>query len=104
MPLMSESLPVGGVVNLGFARIDSSRRERCGRPEVIFGQGKTAEEIARIASEIHEREGHVLATRVSPSRRSNSAPFSPDRFTMNGAAASLSGTLLPTVIIVPWGL
>jgi hypothetical protein len=59
-----------GVVNLGFARIDSARRERCGRPEVIFGQGKTAEEIARIASVIHGREGHVLATRVSEEQAS----------------------------------
>lgn len=55
-----------GVVNLGFARIDSARRERCGRPEVIFGEGKTAEEIALIASVIHEQEGCALATRVSP--------------------------------------
>jgi len=55
-----------GFVDLGFARIDSGRRERCGRPEVIFGEGKTAEEIARIAAVIHEREGHVLATRLSP--------------------------------------
>lgn len=61
---MSDSFPQGGVEDLGFARIDSSRRERCGRPEVIFGQGKTAEEIARIATAIHGREGHVLATRV----------------------------------------
>lgn len=54
-----------GVVDLGFARVDSERRDRCGRAEVIFGQGKTAEEIASIASVIHAREGHVLATRVS---------------------------------------
>jgi hypothetical protein len=67
---MSELVPDGGVVNLGFARIDSDRRTRCGRPEVIFGQGKTAEEIARIASVIHEREGHVLATRVSEEQAS----------------------------------
>lgn len=55
-----------GFVDLGFARVDSDRRGRCGRAEVIFGQGKTAEEIARIAAVIHEREGHVLATRLSP--------------------------------------
>lgn len=67
---MSDPVPDGGVVNLGFARIDSDRRTRCGRPEVIFGQGKTAEEIARIASVIHEREGHVLATRVSEEQAS----------------------------------
>ena len=54
------------VTNLGFARIDSSRRQRCGRPEVIFGEGKTASEIAQIASVIHKQEGHVLATRLSP--------------------------------------
>jgi len=54
-----------GFVNLGFARVDSDRKERCGRAEVIFGEGKTAEEIARIAGVIHEREGHVLVTRVS---------------------------------------
>jgi NCAIR mutase (PurE)-related protein len=67
---MSEAVSDGGVVNLGFARIDSARRERCGRPEVIFGQGKTAGEIARIASVIHESEGHVLATRVSDEQAS----------------------------------
>ena len=55
-----------GVVNLGFARVDSARRERCGRAEVVFGEGKTPLEIARIASTIHGREGHVLVTRVSP--------------------------------------
>jgi len=55
-----------GVVNLGFARVDSARRERCGRAEVVFGEGKTPIEIARIASTIHGREGHVLVTRVSP--------------------------------------
>jgi hypothetical protein len=67
---MSKEVSSGGVVNLGFARIDSDRRTRCGRPEVIFGQGKTAEEIARIASVIHEREGNVLATRVSEEQAS----------------------------------
>jgi NCAIR mutase (PurE)-related protein len=55
-----------GVVDLGFARVDSGRRERCGRPEVIFGEGKSAPQIAAIARTIHEREGHVLATRISP--------------------------------------
>ena len=63
---MNGDSPRDGVVNLGFARVDSARRERCGRAEVIFGEGKTPLEIARIASTIHGREGHVLVTRVSP--------------------------------------
>jgi len=63
---MSGDSSLDGVVNLGFARVDSARRERCGRAEVIFGEGKTPLEIARIASTIHGREGHVLVTRVTP--------------------------------------
>lgn len=63
---MSGEASHDGVVNLGFARVDSARRERCGRAEVVFGEGKTPLEIARIASTIHGREGHVLVTRVSP--------------------------------------
>jgi len=54
-----------GVINLGFARIDTLRKKRCGRPEVIFGEGKTAEEIAEIATKIYATEGLVLVTRVS---------------------------------------
>jgi NCAIR mutase (PurE)-related protein len=63
---MNDVASQAGVVNLGFARVDSERRQRCGRAEVIFGEGKTPVEIARIASTIHGREGHVLVTRVSP--------------------------------------
>ena len=63
---MSGDSSLDGAVNLGFARVDSARRERCGRAEVIFGEGKTPLEIARIASTIHGREGHVLVTRVTP--------------------------------------
>ncbi|MEI6323148.1 MAG: nickel pincer cofactor biosynthesis protein LarB [bacterium] len=55
-----------GVEHLGFARIDTARRERCGRPEVIFGEGKAVDELVRIADAIYAREGYVLATRVSP--------------------------------------
>jgi pyridinium-3,5-biscarboxylic acid mononucleotide synthase len=63
---MSRNPDPGGVVNLGFARVDSGRRERCGRPEVIFGEGKTPAEIVRIAATIHRSEGHALVTRISP--------------------------------------
>jgi hypothetical protein len=72
----SEEQP--GVINLGFARVDSGRRLRCGRPEVIFGEGKRAEEIARIASVIHEREGHVLVTRLSPTAAEEILSLLPD--------------------------
>ena len=52
-------------VDLGFARVDLDRRRRTGFPEVIFGQGKTPAEVARIAQVILERETVLLATRIS---------------------------------------
>lgn len=52
-------------VDLGFARVDVDRRRRTGFPEVIFGQGKTPEEVTRIAQVILEREPVLLATRVT---------------------------------------
>ena len=42
-----------GIVNLGFARVDSARRERCGRPEVIFG----AAELCRDGSNMRRPIG-----------------------------------------------
>jgi NCAIR mutase (PurE)-related protein len=51
-------------VNLDFARVDTDRQRRCGFPEVIFGAGKTPEEVAAIAGVLIERHGLLLATRV----------------------------------------
>ncbi len=50
---------------LGYARIDTERRERCGRAEVIYCPGKTADEVAGIAVELRKRGEVVLATRVT---------------------------------------
>jgi pyridinium-3,5-biscarboxylic acid mononucleotide synthase len=47
------------VENLGFARVDHHRAMRQGFPEVIYGQGKTPEQIAGIARAIVDR-GHIL--------------------------------------------
>ncbi len=52
-------------IDLGFARVDVDRRRRTGFPEVIFGPGKTPEEVLRIAQVILEREPVLLATRVT---------------------------------------
>lgn len=51
--------------DLGFAKIDTHRALRKGFPEVIYGAGKTAEQICKIAAHIHEREERFLITRVS---------------------------------------
>ncbi|WP_329082371.1 nickel pincer cofactor biosynthesis protein LarB [Streptosporangium sp. NBC_01469] len=53
------------VVDLGFARVDVDREARQGTPEVVYGPGKTAGEIAAIVSALLTRNtGPVLATRV----------------------------------------
>ncbi len=51
-------------VHLGYARVDVDRRRRCGLPEVVFGQGKTPEEVLGIAQVLVEREGLLLVSRA----------------------------------------
>ena len=51
--------------NIDFAQIDHNRSLRKGFPEVVFGQGKTAEQIIRIVEKILKQEDIVLVTRVS---------------------------------------
>jgi len=52
--------------DLGFAKIDNQRQLRKGFPEVIFCQGKTLEQITKIAQRIKETEGKMIATRAAP--------------------------------------
>lgn len=54
-----------GFVDLGVARVDIGRHDRCGFPEVIFGEGKTSDEVVAIAAVLMERHGIVLVTRGS---------------------------------------
>jgi hypothetical protein len=51
--------------DLGFARVDHHRNARQGFPEVVFGQGKTAEQIAAIAAQIVGSGQSLLVTRTS---------------------------------------
>ena len=54
------------LADLGFARVDTHRALRKGFPEVIYGAGKTARQVARIAAQLAARERRVLITRLSP--------------------------------------
>ena len=55
--------------DLGFARVDHHRELRTGAPEVVFGDGKTPEQVRRIAEEILSRSGRVLVTRATEEMR-----------------------------------
>lgn len=51
--------------DLGFARVDHHRPARQGFPEVIFGQGKTPEQIAGIGARIVAAGHSLLVTRTT---------------------------------------
>ena len=50
--------------DIGFANIDQHRNLRTGRAEVIFGQGKTPEQIAGIVEHMLEHNQRILVTRA----------------------------------------
>jgi NCAIR mutase (PurE)-related protein len=53
------------VADIGFAQVDTHRALRKGFPEVIFGAGKTPEQVVKIAAKLLEREQCVLITRIN---------------------------------------
>lgn len=54
--------------DLGFATVDHHRALRQGVPEVIFGEGKSAEQITGIAREIAAAGQNVLVTRIDAAK------------------------------------
>lgn len=54
--------------DIGFAQVDHHRSLRQGQPEVIFGQGKTVEQIGRIMKVMADRNSNVLVTRLEQVR------------------------------------
>jgi pyridinium-3,5-biscarboxylic acid mononucleotide synthase len=52
--------------DMGYAKVDHHRSIRTGRPEVIFCQGKTVEQVVGIARAQREHGESVLGTRASP--------------------------------------
>jgi hypothetical protein len=51
--------------DLGFAKVDHHRALRRGFPEVLFGAGKSPEQILAIAEKIADRGQNLLVTRTS---------------------------------------
>jgi NCAIR mutase (PurE)-related protein len=51
--------------NLGFARVDHHRSVRQGFPEVVYGPGKTPEQIATISERIVAAGHNLLVTRTT---------------------------------------
>ncbi len=53
--------------DLAFAKIDHHRELRRGFPEIIFGQGKTPDQIVKISREILKKGNSLLITKIDPS-------------------------------------
>lgn len=55
--------------DIGYAKVDLHRKARQGASEVIYGEGKTAEQIAGIVAAMRDAgQGDVIITRLSPEK------------------------------------
>ena len=84
--------------DLGFARVDHHRAIRQGLPEVVFGAGKTPEQVAAIAERIVAAGQPLLVTRTDDAAYAavaqvvSDAQFHPTaRIISHGARAAASG-------------
>ncbi len=64
---MAHNDPESGVADLGFARVDTGRHDRTGDPEVVYGAGKTTQQVIAILRTLHQAHPTraVMATRVA---------------------------------------
>ncbi|MAF66930.1 MAG: 1-(5-phosphoribosyl)-5-amino-4-imidazole-carboxylate carboxylase [Planctomycetes bacterium] len=60
-----ERLTGRGELDLGHTRLDIGRAMRCGHPEVIYGEGKTPEQVLEIARAVLTAHDSLLVTRTS---------------------------------------
>ena len=71
--------------DLGFAKVDHHRAIRQGTPEIIYGAGKTPEQIIGIASAMRERgQETVLITRIDRAAADEIAKVHPLQYNERG--------------------
>ncbi|MDN4524230.1 nickel pincer cofactor biosynthesis protein LarB [Fictibacillus fluitans] len=51
--------------DLGFSKVDLDREKRTGYPEVIYGEGKTADQIKKIMETLIDNHGKAMVTRLA---------------------------------------
>ena len=67
----TDRLQYSAYEDIGYAHIDHHRSLRKGFPEVIFGEGKTADQIAGIMDKMQNQENIVLVTRIDRRKAQN---------------------------------
>ena len=85
----------GRTDDLGYARLDVDRARRTGDPEVVYGAGKTPQQVVGILGRLHDRhpDRAVLATRLSPETQDAVRHGLPDAVVDEVAGAAVLGPL-----------
>lgn len=73
-----ESLKKLPYEDIGYANIDQHRNLRTGQAEVIFGQGKTPEQIAGIVQHMMHDNARILVTRADQEDYSEVLKIAPE--------------------------
>ncbi|MDE7242582.1 MAG: nickel pincer cofactor biosynthesis protein LarB [Oscillospiraceae bacterium] len=93
--------------NLGYARVDHHRAERQGTAEVIFGEGKTVDQIENIVKCMMNRgAGNILITRLSKEKETQLRGKFPYRYSDAAClmtANPMEQTLVGSVAVVSAG-
>src|SRR5436190_8567581 len=81
--------------DLGFARLDLERELRTGDPEVVYGAGKTPEQVVAILTRLHKAHPRraVLATRLTDEARAAVASSLPEAVVDDVARCATLGDL-----------
>jgi NCAIR mutase (PurE)-related protein len=84
-----------GILDLGYARLDTDRCRRTGDPEVVYGQGKTPEQVVGALRGLAARHGDraVLATRLDEAARAAVTAQLPDAVVDHEARCAHLGPL-----------
>ena len=95
-------------VDMGFAKVDMHRAIRQGTPEVIYGAGKTPEQIRSIVDAMMTRgQEHILITRIDGERAAALEDLPDFRYYPQGKIGVMGGMPEPdglgTVLIVTAG-
>jgi NCAIR mutase (PurE)-related protein len=64
--------------DLGFANVDHHRSLRQGFPEVVFGMGKTVEQVVRIVEAMHKQDHNILVTRTTEAHYARVKEIAPE--------------------------
>jgi NCAIR mutase (PurE)-related protein len=73
--------------DLGFANVDHHRSVRQGFPEVVFGSGKTVEQVGRIVESMHKHDHNILVTRTTIAHFDRVKQIAPEAEFHEGARA-----------------